>query len=93
MRTTLHPTFPPRHTQLVKEAGSAKESGAPASAAPRKNRYRGHVDLAVIDRFDRDIIELLLSWAPYGDPPEDECFPSDDAQRKCSVLLGETAHR
>lgn len=25
-----------------------------------------------LDRFDREIIELLLSWVPYGDPPDDE---------------------
>jgi hypothetical protein len=27
---------------------------------------------ALLDRFDREIIELLLSWAAYGDPPDDD---------------------
>jgi hypothetical protein len=31
---------------------------------------------AAIDRFDREMIDMLLSWAPYGDPPEDECLPT-----------------
>lgn len=27
-----------------------------------------------LDRFDRDLLAFLLSWAPYGGPPENECF-------------------
>jgi hypothetical protein len=30
---------------------------------------------ALIDRFDMEIVEFVLSWAPYGGPPEDECVP------------------
>ncbi len=29
----------------------------------------------VIDRFDMEIVEFVLCWAPYGGPPEDECMP------------------
>lgn len=28
-----------------------------------------------IDRFDLEIVEFMLSWAPYGGPPRDECVP------------------
>jgi hypothetical protein len=27
-----------------------------------------------LDRFDRDLLAFVLSWASYGGPPEDECF-------------------
>jgi hypothetical protein len=27
-----------------------------------------------LDRFDRDLLAFLLSWAPYGGPPDNECF-------------------
>jgi hypothetical protein len=27
-----------------------------------------------LDRFDRDLLAFTLSWAPYGGPPESECF-------------------
>ena len=27
-----------------------------------------------LDRFDRDLLAFVLSWAPYGGPPDDECF-------------------
>jgi hypothetical protein len=27
-----------------------------------------------LDRFDRDLLTFMLSWAPYGGPPTDECF-------------------
>lgn len=27
-----------------------------------------------LDRFDRDLLTFILSWAPYGGPPNDECF-------------------
>jgi len=29
----------------------------------------------IMDRFTREMIGLLLAWAPYGDPPEDETVP------------------
>jgi hypothetical protein len=28
-----------------------------------------------LDRFDLEIVEFMLSWAPYGGPPEEECMP------------------
>ncbi len=28
-----------------------------------------------IDRFDMEIVEFVLSWAPYGGPPSEECLP------------------
>jgi hypothetical protein len=27
-----------------------------------------------LDLFDRDLLAFLLSWAPYGGPPDSECF-------------------
>ena len=27
-----------------------------------------------LDRFDRDLLVFVLSWAPYGGPPNNECF-------------------
>jgi hypothetical protein len=27
-----------------------------------------------LDRFDRDLLAFVLSWAPYGGPPGNECF-------------------
>jgi hypothetical protein len=27
-----------------------------------------------LDRFDRDLLAFMLSWAPYGGPPANECF-------------------
>ena len=27
-----------------------------------------------LDRFDRDLLVFILSWAPYGGPPDNECF-------------------
>jgi hypothetical protein len=27
-----------------------------------------------LDRFDRDLLAFMLSWAPYGGPPDSECF-------------------
>ena len=28
-----------------------------------------------VDRFDLEIVEFMLAWAPYGGPPADECVP------------------
>jgi hypothetical protein len=28
-----------------------------------------------LDAFECAKIEFVLSWAPYGDPPEEECLP------------------
>ena len=28
-----------------------------------------------LDAFECAMIEFLLSWAPYGDPPEEDCLP------------------
>ena len=28
-----------------------------------------------LDAFERAMIEFVLSWAPYGDPPEEDCLP------------------
>jgi hypothetical protein len=28
-----------------------------------------------LDDFERAMIEMLLTWAPYGDPPEEDCLP------------------
>jgi hypothetical protein len=28
-----------------------------------------------LDAFECAMLQFLLSWAPYGDPPEEECLP------------------
>jgi hypothetical protein len=28
-----------------------------------------------MDQFDREIVEFVAAWAPYGGPPEDEVLP------------------
>lgn len=28
-----------------------------------------------IDRFDRELLQYLLAWAPYGRPPRENCLP------------------
>jgi hypothetical protein len=30
---------------------------------------------AALAPFERDMIKYVISWAPYGDPPEDDCLP------------------
>jgi hypothetical protein len=30
---------------------------------------------SAVDRFDMEIVEFMVSWAPYGGPPKDECVP------------------
>ena len=30
---------------------------------------------APVDRFDMEIVEFMLAWAPYGGPPTEECVP------------------
>jgi hypothetical protein len=47
--------------------GRAPEVAAVASADSLEARD--------IDDFERAMIEMLLSWAPYGDPPEEDCLP------------------
>lgn len=32
-------------------------------------------ELQDLDAFECAMIEYLLSWAPYGDPPEEDCLP------------------
>jgi hypothetical protein len=29
----------------------------------------------LVDLFDMEIVEFVLSWVPYGGPPTDECVP------------------
>lgn len=28
-----------------------------------------------INRFDRELLQYLLAWAPYGRPPSENCLP------------------
>lgn len=35
-----------------------------------------------LDRFDRDIVEFLLRWNPYGGPPDDEVMPQFGMSRE-----------
>ncbi len=30
----------------------------------------------MMDRFDREILDFMRSWAPYGGPPADEVMSS-----------------
>jgi hypothetical protein len=49
-----------------------------------------------LDRFDRDLLAFMLSWAPYGGPPDRECFvefgmSADRVQERCRQVVC-TAH-
>ncbi len=35
----------------------------------------GDVVVRDLDAFECAMIRFLLSWAPYGDPPEEQCLP------------------
>jgi hypothetical protein len=45
-----------------------------------------------LDRFDRDLLAFTLSWAPYGGPPENECFvefgmSTDRVRERCMEVV------
>ena len=45
-----------------------------------------------LDRFDRDLLAFLLSWAPYGGPPDNECFVefgmnADRVRERCMEVV------
>jgi hypothetical protein len=45
-----------------------------------------------LERFDRDLLTFVLSWAPYGGPPEDECLiqfgmSAKRVRRRCHELI------
>jgi hypothetical protein len=45
-----------------------------------------------LDRFDRDLLAFVLSWAPYGGLPENECFvefgmSSDRVRERCVEVV------
>jgi len=45
-----------------------------------------------LDRFDRDLLAFMLSWAPYGGPPENECFvefgmSTDRVRERCMEVV------
>jgi hypothetical protein len=45
-----------------------------------------------LDRFDRDLLAFILSWAPYGGPPENECFvefgmSSERVRERCMEVV------
>ena len=46
---------------------TARSPGSPPSA----NGF----EVRQLDAFECAKIRFLLSWAPYGDPPEEECLP------------------
>lgn len=46
-------------------ARMADFSPMPADAVVRRD----------LDAFECAMIQFLLSWAPYGDPPEEDCLP------------------
>jgi hypothetical protein len=49
---------------------TARAPGSPP-AASEPNGYA----VRDLDAFECAMIEFLLSWAPYGDPPEEDCLP------------------
>jgi hypothetical protein len=45
-----------------------------------------------LERFDRDLLTFVLSWAPYGGPPDDECLiqfgmSAKRVRRRCHELI------
>ena len=45
-----------------------------------------------LDRFDRDLLTFVLSWAPYGGPPDSECFvefgmSTDRVRERCMEVV------
>jgi hypothetical protein len=45
-----------------------------------------------LERFDRDLLTFVLSWAPYGGPPEDECLiqfgmSANRVRQRCHELI------
>jgi len=45
-----------------------------------------------LDRFDRDLLTFVLSWAPYGGPPDNECFvefgmSADRVRERCMEVV------
>ncbi|WP_123025015.1 DUF3263 domain-containing protein [Mycolicibacterium stellerae] len=52
-----------------------------------------------MDRFDRDILDFVRSWAPYGGPPSDEVIaefgltPNQFAERVDLIISAENARR
>jgi hypothetical protein len=45
-----------------------------------------------LDRFDRDLLAFMLSWAPYGGPPDSECFVefgmnADRVRERCMQVV------
>jgi len=52
-----------------------------------------------MDRFDREILEYVRSWRPYGGPPEDEVLtefgltPSQLVERVNTIIATQKARR
>jgi hypothetical protein len=48
-----------------------------------------------LDRFDRDLLSFMVSWAPYGGPPDNECFvefgmSADRVHERCVQVVSTT---
>ncbi len=48
-----------------------------------------------LDRFDRDLLSFVVSWAPYGGPPDNECFvefgmSADRLRQRCVQVVSTT---
>lgn len=48
-----------------------------------------------LDRFDRDLLTFVLSWAPYGGPPDNECFvefgmSAERVRQRCVEVVSTT---
>jgi len=52
----------------------------------------------VMDRFDREILDFMRSWTPFGGPPADEVLERfgmtrDELIDRCQVIVGAEAAR
>jgi hypothetical protein len=48
-----------------------------------------------LDRFDRDLLSFMVSWAPYGGPPDNECFvefgmSAEEIHQRCVHVVSTT---
>jgi hypothetical protein len=57
-------------------AGDEVVIGSPARATPQRSIVTADAtpNRRRLERIDRQLLTFVLNWAPYGGPPEDECF-------------------
>jgi hypothetical protein len=75
---------PPKHgaaaaaQPIAPPADSSHPSRHRAIKAPRANVTTNDsraIQPATIDRFDHEVLEFFVAWAPYGDPAEEDALP------------------